>query len=257
MSNHNDATAAGLVVNSGPSVMTIGGPAALPVFISTEPVIETVEIGKSQRRALDDLSFSKRAVSVHEAGHLVVSLVITNEIAQGIRQGVPLKIKAVDVESATSRGGYARVEPELPVRYPSRADIINDCTLSMGGRAAEISWGGATGGAEHDLRRCTRRAEDLVDAALDLGPDDPLPAHFDSVGTRATEAMKAAWCARVEAVIQEAWLDAKRIINLHRDETLALAQAIFSAGRLSDDRLRAAILAAGLPLEDDGIEVGR
>jgi ATP-dependent Zn protease len=254
--NHNNASQ-GLMVNSGPSSMTIGSPAALPVFISTESVIETVEIGKSQRRALDDLSSSRRLVSVHEAGHTAAAAVISHEIAQGIRQGNPLKVKAVDVEASTSRGGYTRVEPDMPVRYPTRADIVNDMVVSLSGRAASLCWGGANSGAEHDFRHCTRRAEDLVDSALDLGPDDPLPAHFDSLGARATEQIKAAWCARVEAVINEAWLDAKRIINMHRDETLALAQAIYSAGRLSDDRLRAAILAAGLPLEDDGIEVGR
>jgi ATP-dependent Zn protease len=254
--NHNDASQ-GLMVNSSTSVMTIGGPAALPVFVSTEPRVETIEVDRSQRLALFDHDLSRRAVSIHEAGHLAAGVLLSHQIAQGIRQGVPLKIKAVDVEGATSRGGYARVEPELPVRYPTRADIINSMTVSLSGRAAELIWGGATGGAEHDIRRCTRLAEDLVDSALDLGPDDPLPAHYDSLGTRATDRIKEAWCIRVESVIQEAYLDAKRIINLHRDETLALAQAIFSAGRLSDDRLRAAILAAGLPLEDDGIEVGR
>lgn len=226
----------------------------LPVFVSAAPKIETVEIDKAQRSALRDLHASKSLVSLHESGHLACTVLISAEIAAGIRQGTPVKAKAVDVEAATTVGGYTRTDASEKNRYPTKADLYNEIVIALGGRAAELAWGHASTGSEHDLRRSTRKASDICDSALDLSDEDTLPADMDSMGSRATESMKAAYCARVEAILADAYADARRIVNMHKPEILALAERIYTAGRLSDERLRAAIRESGLPLEDDGIE---
>ena len=228
--------------------------ASLPVFVSDAPKIETVSIDRAERAALRDLHSSKTVVSLHEAGHCAVSVVLSSQVLAGIRPGTPIKVKAIDVEAATTAGGYTRTDASEKNRYPTKGEIYNEIVIALGGRAAELAWGHASTGSEHDLRRATRRATDLIDSALDLTEEDALPADMDSIGSRATEAMKMAYCARVEAVLAEAYLDAKRLVNMHKPEILALAERIYSAGRLSDERLRAAIRESGLPLEDEGIE---
>ena len=241
-------------MGSNNSLVAATNASSLPVFVSDAPKVDTVEIDQAQRSALRDLHASKTLVACHEAGHCVVILAITADIAAGNRPGTPIKVKAIDVEASTSAGGYTRTDVREKNRYPTKADLYHEIVVSFGGRAAELAWGHASVGAEHDLRRATRLACDMVDAALDLAEDESLPAHLDSLGSRATEVIKTAYCARVDSILAAAYADARSVINVHKPETRALAERIYSAGRLSDDRLRRAIIESGLPIEDDGIE---
>lgn len=95
----------------------------------------------------------KRITAFHEAGHAVVASKLPNCDP----------VHEVTIIPRGMAGGYTMSRPENDNNYITRARLIDDITMGLGGRAAEeLTMSTITTGASSDIRNVTQSAHDMV-----------------------------------------------------------------------------------------------
>ena len=188
----------------------------------------------------------KERIAYHEGGHAILGLVVPGA-------------DPVNRVTIVPRGQALGVTYQRPdsdrYNYPEaylRARIVG----MLGGRAAEeIVYGTRTTGAENDIEQATAIARRMVTrwgmserlGLVELAPrDNPYlagPGGYGGVKPFSEETAQAI-DAEVRRIIGESHDEAKRLLNLHRKQLDALAEALLARETLNEQEI---LEVTGLP----------
>lgn len=179
----------------------------------------------------------RRRSAIHEAGHAVVCLVL--EVGDLVSVTVASTVSPT--VSGLQDGGGVFVRPQ-PMRERTRAQLLNDICLRLGGLAAEEAMLGdrsAGGGGEpgSDLYDATRLAL-TFEASYGLGEGFAYLASEDEDELFNALRLDRFLHARVEKVLAEQFARAKRIVESHPHEAERIAEALIAQGTLSAEEVR-------------------
>ncbi len=169
-----------------------------------ESAFERVIAGLQTRKVITDQE--KRVVAWHEAGHALVS-----ELLPTVD-----KVQKVSIVPRGKALGYTLNLPQEDRYLKSREELIDYMKVLLAGRVSEqITFGRVTTGAADDLQRVTAIARSMVfDYAMGTQiRSHQLPADDHS----ASEAMRRTRDEEVQAISEEAYRGAHRLLIDHRD----------------------------------------
>jgi cell division protease FtsH len=169
-----------------------------------ESAFERVIAGLQTRKVITDQE--KRVVAWHEAGHALVS-----ELLPTVD-----KVQKVSIVPRGKALGYTLNLPQEDRYLKSREELIDYMKVLLAGRVSEqITFGKVTTGAADDLRRVTAIARSMV---YDYAMGTQIRSHQlpgDDLG--ASEAMRRTRDEEVQAIAEEAYRGAHRLLIDHRD----------------------------------------
>ncbi|MFN3285695.1 MAG: ATP-dependent zinc metalloprotease FtsH [bacterium] len=214
-----------------------------------DEAIERVIAGP-QRRSRVLSQRERELVAFHEAGHALLRKLLPHA-------DPPHKVTIV------SRGmalGYVMGMPPEDRYTRTRAELLDEITVAMGGRVAEeIVFGEVTTGAENDFEQATDMARKMVtDFGMSekLGPmslgkrHGPVFLGRDLVESRNySEEIAYEIDKEVRRIIDECYSRAKQILEANRDKLEVIARALLEKESLDAEELDR--LLAGQPLDAD------
>jgi len=183
----------------------------------------------------------RRLVAFHEAGHALVSAVLSGE--------VPTKVSIV----ARGRSlGFTWASPRVERRVVTRAELADRLSVLLAGRAAvELAFGELTSGAEDDIAEATSLARSMI---TELGMSEKLgplwlgnelrpgalgvPVSAGS-GLEHSEVLAARIDSEVHAVIEEAHRRAMDVLGANLATLERVAEALLVEETLDLRRLGA------------------
>jgi cell division protease FtsH len=212
-----------------------------------DEAIERVIAGP-QRRSRVLSQRERELVAFHEAGHALLRKLLPHA-------DPPHKVTIV------SRGmalGYVMGMPPEDRYTRTRAELLDEITVAMGGRVAEeIVFGEITTGAENDFEQATDMARKMVtDFGMSekLGPmslgkrHGPVFLGRDLVESRNySEEIAYEIDKEVRRIIDECYTRAKQILEANRDKLEVIARALLEKESLDAEELDR--LLAGQPLD--------
>ena len=183
-----------------------------------DAAIDRIIAGLEKKRVMNDKE--RRIVAYHESGHAIVASTLPG-------------LDPVHKISIVARGfgalGYTMQLP-LEDRYLlTRADLLNQLSVLLGGRSAEeIAFGEITTGAQNDLQRATDIARAMV---TEFGMSEALGAvnynghrraqfldmPFTQEGGNYAEETALKIDTEIKAILHEAHETARRILRERRD----------------------------------------
>ena len=188
---------------------------------------------KSRVRDKEDLKIT----AYHEAGHTLV-LYYTEDA---------LPLHKVTIVAKGMSGGHTAFLPEKDRTHKTKAQMLADLDVSMGGRVAEeIAFGKdkITGGASADLQGATYNAEAMVKQlgmsekfGLRVVPESQQFGQQLELSQNTQEAMDS----EINRLLNEAHKRASTILKAHRRELDLLADALLNYETLDADDVRAII----------------
>lgn len=214
-----------------------------------DEAIERVIAGP-QRRSRVLSQRERELVAFHEAGHALLRKLLPHA-------DPPHKVTIV------SRGmalGYVMGMPPEDRYTRTRAELLDEITVAMGGRVAEeIVFGEVTTGAENDFEQATDMARKMVtDFGMSekLGPmslgkrHGPVFLGRDLVESRNySEEVAYEIDKEVRRIIDECYSRARQILEANRDKLEVIARALLEKESLDAEELER--LLAGQPLDAD------
>jgi cell division protease FtsH len=219
---------------------------------------EAVErvIAGPQRRSRVLSQRERELVAFHEAGHALLRKLLPHA-------DPPHKVTIV------SRGmalGYVMGMPPEDRYTRTRAELLDEITVAMGGRVAEeIVFGEVTTGAENDFEQATDMARKMVtDFGMSekLGPmslgkrHGPVFLGRDLVESRNySEEIAYEIDKEVRRIIDECYARARQILEANRDKLELIARALLEKESLDAEELDR--LLAGQPLEAEPAAAAR
>ncbi len=219
-----------------------------------DEAIERVIAGP-QRRSRVLSQRERELVAFHEAGHALLRKLLPHA-------DPPHKVTIV------SRGmalGYVMGMPPEDRYTRTRAELLDEITVAMGGRVAEeIVFGEVTTGAENDFEQATDMARKMVtDFGMSekLGPmslgkrHGPVFLGRDLVESRNySEEVAYEIDKEVRRIIDECYSRARQILEANRDKLEVIARALLEKESLDAEELER--LLAGQPLDVDSPAAG-
>ena len=214
-------------------------------------VREARQRSRRQRRSMtwDDLEHAIRErqprlpsdlrwrVAVHEAGHCIASLHL--KVGQ---------VRQISIEASGTARGFFEALGDMEILTEARAlDLL---CLHLAGRAAEeVMLGsislGSGGSAASDIATATELALAL-ETRLGSGSAWPL-LYRDETTIPALLFVEPGLADRVSARLDEAFDRARGLVSDHKDELLALANALVRRGALEGSEIDALVAAASSP----------
>ena len=167
----------------------------------------------------------KRQIAVHEAGHAVVRHVL----GEG-------DVEYLSIDRAFGGLTIARLREDID----SEERLGRLLAINLAGRAAEetvcgLVSAGSGGAADSDLAKATDMAL-AMETRLGFGADQPL-LHLDLGEPGTALGWRPDLAARVDARLEAAYAEARRLIGEHRDRLERLADALVAAGTLEGDAI--------------------
>jgi len=184
----------------------------------------------------------RERVAYHEGGHTLCGLLVPGAdpvnrvtiIPRGQALGVTYQRPDDDQHSYSEEYLQARI------------------VGAMGGRAAEeVVYGGRTTGAENDIQQASALARQMVTrwgmsdelGPVTLAPRDDIPAGF-ATSRPYSEATARAIDVEVQRILEESYAEAARLLQEHRPQLDALAQALLEHETLEEQEI---LKVTGLP----------
>jgi cell division protease FtsH len=216
-----------------------------------DEAIERVIAGP-QRRSRVLSPRERELVAYHEAGHALLRKLLPHA-------DPPSKVTIV------SRGmalGYVMGMPPEDRYTRTRAELLDEITVAMGGRVAEeLVFGEITTGAENDFEQATDMARRMVTEygmSEKLGPmsfgkrHGPIFLGRDLVESRNySEEVAYEIDQEVRRIIDECYTRARSTLEAHRDKLERIARALLEKETLDAEELDR--LVSGQPLEPDSV----
>jgi cell division protease FtsH len=166
--------------------------------------LERVVAGLESRKIITDSE--KQVIAWHEAGHAIAS-----ELLPSVD-----KVQKVSIVPRGKALGYTLNLPQEDRYLKSRQELIDYMKVLLAGRVAEqITFGRITTGASDDLKRVTAIARSMVD---DYAMGTHIRSHqVPSQDFRTSEALRQIRDEEVQAIAEEAYRGAHRLLSDHRD----------------------------------------
>jgi cell division protease FtsH len=167
-------------------------------------------------------------IAWHEAGHALVSELLPT-------------VDDVQKVSVVPRGkslGYTLKLPQEDRYLKSRQELIDYMKVLLAGRVSEqITFGRETTGAADDLLRVTSIARSMV---YEYGMGTRIRAQqIPSDDVNVSEAMREVRDEEVEAIAEEAYRGAHRLLTDHRDLLDEIAERLLADEVLEHEEIRA------------------
>ena len=190
-----------------------------------DEAIDRVMMGPAKKSRTYD-EHTKKLVAYHEAGHAVVGLNLPDGAV----------VQKVTIIPRGNAGGYNLITPRKERILNSKKELLETITSYMGGRTAEeLFFDDITTGASGDIQAATRIAKDMVTT---YGMSDLGPIQYDS-GTNsvflgrdynspsnASSQIAYEIDIEVRKIIDKCHADAKKILNAHKKDLIAIAEAL-------------------------------
>ena len=183
----------------------------------------------------------KRITAYHEAGHAILFHVLPDV--------GPVYTVSI-IPTGAGAAGYTMPLPEKDEMFNSKGRMVQDIIVGLGGRVAEeLVFDDVTTGASQDIKQCTQTARDMVTRygmSENIGmicytnEDDEVFIGRDLAHTRSySEGVAATIDSEVKAIIDNAYVEAKRIILEHRDILDRCAELLLEKEKISREEFEA------------------
>jgi cell division protease FtsH len=189
---------------------------------------ERVVAGLESRKVMTD--HEKRVVAWHEAGHALVS-----ELLPTVD-----KVQKVSIVPRGKALGYTLNLPQEDRYLKSREELIDYMKVLLAGRVAEqIEFGRVTTGAADDLRKVTDISRAMV---YDYGMGTSIRAHqIQGDDFTMSESLRKTRDDEVQAVAEEAYRGAHRLLSDHRDLLDVIAERLLENEVIEHEEIRSII----------------
>ena len=191
-----------------------------------ENAFERVVAGLQSRKVIT--AHEKRVIAWHEAGHALVS-----ELLPSVD-----KVQKVSIVPRGKALGYTLNLPQEDRYLKSREELIDYMKVLLAGRVSEqITFGRVTTGASDDLERVTSIARSMV---FEYGMGTTIRAHqVPGDDFTVSEALRQTRDEEVQALAEEAYRGAHRLITDHRDLLDEIASRLLENEVIEHDEIRA------------------
>jgi cell division protease FtsH len=193
-----------------------------------ENAFERVVAGLQSRKVIT--AHEKRVVAWHEAGHALVS-----ELLPTVD-----KVQKVSIVPRGKALGYTLNLPQEDRYLKSREELIDYMKVLLAGRVSEqMTFGRVTTGAADDLKRVTEIARSMVyEYAMGTSiRSHQVPADDFTV----SEALRRTRDEEVQAISEEAYRGAYRLLADHRDLLDEIAESLLTNEVIEHDEIREVI----------------
>ena len=190
-----------------------------------DDAFERVIAGLESRKVITD--HEKRVVAWHEAGHALVS-----ELLPSVD-----KVQKVSIVPRGKALGYTLNLPQEDRYLKSREELIDYMKVLLAGRVAEqIEFGRITTGAADDLRKVTEISRSMV---YDYGMGTTIRAHqLPGDDFTLSESLRKTRDDEVQAIAEEAYRGAHRLLSDHRDLLDGIAERLLRDEVVEHDEIR-------------------
>jgi cell division protease FtsH len=191
-----------------------------------DSAFERVVAGLASRKVITD--HEKRVIAWHEAGHALIS-----ELLPTVDD-----VQKVSIVPRGSSLGYTLNLPQEDRYLKSRQELLDYMKVLLAGRVSEqITFGRVTTGAADDLQKLTSIARSMV---FDYGMGSRIRSHqVPADDLNVSEAMRAVRDEEVEAIAEEAYRGAHRLLSDHRDLLDGIAERLLADETIERDEIRA------------------
>ncbi|MDL2225718.1 ATP-dependent zinc metalloprotease FtsH [Eubacteriales bacterium OttesenSCG-928-M02] len=213
--------------------------------------ISRVQMGPEKKSAVVTEN-DKKVVSYHEAGHAIVAHYLPN---------IDPVHEVSIIPTGKGAGGYTMTLPGEETKYITKNKLLDQITFGMGGRAAEdIVLNEISTGASQDLKQSTSIARSMI---VEYGMSDAIGNVYLGDGgevflgrdyghtTSYSDEVAAAIDKEVKGMMDTAYQQAIDILNDHRDQLDAVAEALVEREKISGDEFRAIVDPKELPPEPE------
>ena len=195
----------------------------------------------AEKRSKEISEKEKRITAYHEAGHAILFHVLPDV--------GPVYTVSI-IPTGAGAAGYTMPLPEKDEMFNSKGRMVQDIIVGLGGRVAEeLVFDDVTTGASQDIKQCTQTARDMVTKygmSENIGmicytnEDDEVFIGRDLAHTRSySEGVAATIDSEVKAIIDNAYVEAKRIILEHRDILDRCAELLLEKEKISREEFEA------------------
>src|SRR5919108_1064475 len=190
-----------------------------------ENAFERVVAGLQSRKVIT--AHEKRVIAWHEAGHALVS-----ELLPSVD-----KVQKVSIVPRGKALGYTLNLPQEDRYLKSREELIDYMKVLLSGRVSEqITFGRVTTGAADDLQRVTGIAHSMV---FDYGMGTTIRSHqVPGDDFTVSEALRQTRDEEVQAIAEEAYRGAHRLLTDHRDLLDEIASRLLANEVIERDEIR-------------------
>ncbi len=188
-----------------------------------------VKLGPSKKRLKDD--YERKMTAYHEAGHAILAHVLP--FADPVHR--------ISIVSRGQALGYTLTPPETDKLQVTKSELLNDISVMLGGRAAEmLVFKEQTGGASNDIERATRIARAMVSefGMSILGPMNFTPMYENSYAKAWGEPAKISSQLQdkvdveIKNFIELGEIEAMKILKKYRSELTKVSEQLLETETL-------------------------
>ena len=224
---------------TGAELANILNEAAIIATINKHEEIENQDIEEAVKKVTVGLEKKTRVYSekdkkltaYHEAGHAVVSKYLPTQT----------DVKEVSIIPRGVAGGYTMYKSDEDKYYISKTEMKEKLIALLGGRAAEkLVLDDISTGASNDIEVATKIAREMVTKygmSDNLGPIDfqgkeqnDMFVFGENIGDKIG--------AEVKALIDEAYINAQKLLIEHRDKLDIIAQTLLAKEKINEQEFK-------------------
>lgn len=178
----------------------------------------------------------KRLTAYHEAGHAIAVRLVSSTV----------KVDRVTIIPSGRAGGFTSYKPDEDRHYTTKAQLVEQIMVSLGGRAAEdLVLGEVSTGASNDLQKANQIARDMITkygmsenlSNLVFGDESDEVFLGKSYGhvRNYSEEISAKIDAEVKSIIDNAYNKIKELLTENRNKLEDVARALLEKERIEAD----------------------
>lgn len=207
-------------------------------FVEMEDLEEAISrvIAGPEKRSRVITDKDKKLVAYHEAGHAVVAKLLPN--ADPVHE--------ISIIPRGMAGGYTLTLPEQDKYYMSKAEMLDEITMLLGGRVAEaLVLNDISTGASNDIERASNMARRMVTEygmSENLGPiayggngDEVFLGRDFGTHRNYSENVASAIDNEVRSIIQTAYSKAEDLLKSHLEGLHRVAEALLDREKLDTE----------------------